>query len=105
MTPQFKTLFLFAVLFVVSTFAASPCKPGYVEPEDCIFKAVDPEGGNCWWAADLGTCFNINVATTEAECADYCYLCLQCFYNYGCCSYGYPSYYPLCFNNCLAYLP
>jgi len=29
---------------------SSPCKPGWVEPEDCLANAIDPAGGNCYWA-------------------------------------------------------
>ena len=49
---QFKILFTIAALFLISAFSLSPCaQKGYVEPADCMQGAVDPSGGNCWWAA------------------------------------------------------
>jgi len=49
---QFKILFTIAALFLVSAFTISPCaKKGYVQPADCMQKAVAPTGGNCWWTA------------------------------------------------------
>ena len=101
-TTQFKTLFLFAVLFVASTFAISPCKPGYVQPEDCAENAFDPAGGNCWWGYEGGSCMQIYDATSAAECADFCYLCLKCVYDYGCCTEGDPLLYENCYNMCIA---
>ena len=49
---QFKILFIIAALFLVSAFSLSPCaQKGYVEKANCMEGAVDPSGGNCWWAA------------------------------------------------------
>ena len=97
---QFKTLLLIAALFIVSSFAASPCKPGYVEPEDCLTNAFDPAGGNCWWGYDTQSCLEI-FASSAAECADYCYNCLKCVYDYGCCAEGNNSYYQQCYATCV----
>jgi len=47
-----NTLFLLAltcIILIQSAWAQSPCKPGYVEPEDCAEQAIDPAGGNCYW--------------------------------------------------------
>ena len=53
-----NTLILLALTCVIfllqSAWAqSSPCKPGYVEPEDCAEQAIDPAGGNCYWGAVL----------------------------------------------------
>jgi len=48
-----KTLILLALTCIIllqSAWAISPCKPGYVEPEDCSDHAMDPTEGNCYWA-------------------------------------------------------
>ena len=105
MTQQFKVLFALVALFFVSTFAVSvsPCATGnqtYVQPEDCVFDAIDPEGGNCWWAAGFMSCEI--YAETKVQCQEYCVNCLKCLYDYGCCVEGNPHKRDLCVTMCEA---
>ena len=89
MSQKFKVLLAFAAFFLVSTSALSygACANStYVEPEDCMAKAIDPEGGNCWWAADFNSCEI--YAETEALCKEYCTSCLNCLHRNGCCRKG-----------------
>ena len=97
---QLKTLLLIAALFIVSSIAASPCKPGYKQKPNCMADATDPAKGNCWWGYDTQSCIEI-YASSSAQCADYCSSCLTCVYNYGCCTEGNPSLYQQCYSACV----
>ncbi len=99
---QFKTLLLIAALFIVISIATSPCKPGYVPVQDCLEKAVDPADGNCWWGYEGGSCLQIYGATSQAQCSDWCYSCLSCVYNYGCCADGATTLYSQCYQSCVS---
>jgi len=103
MTQQFKVLLAFVALFLVSASAVGLCAPGYVQAEDCVEKAVDPEGGNCWWAADFMSC-EIYADTAEL-CSEYCTKCLLCMYHNDCCAQGDPNLYLGCTAMCVANLP
>jgi hypothetical protein len=98
----FKILLVLAALFAI-TFAASPCTPGYQEIEDCMEYAIDPSDGNCWWAADTGSCLEI-YADSETQCADYCSSCLSCVWDFGCCTEGNAQNYKTCYSGCVANL-
>ena len=100
MTQQFKTLLLIAALFVATSLANGPCGPSdYVQPEDCMERALDPAEGNCWWAYETGTCLEV-YANDEAQCMDYCVSCLSCVYEFGCCLEGNLDMIQNCYITC-----
>ena len=100
---QFKTLLLIAAFFIASSLAG-PCKPGYVEIEDCVVHAVDPAEGNCWWGYETQSCLEI-YANSTTQCADYCSSCLSCIYEFGCCTEGSTVLYSHCYYACIANVP
>lgn len=98
---QFKFLIvLLAALCFAQSYKISPCKPGYVQIEDCLIHAIDPAEGNCWWAAEMGSCEI--YAPTEAKCAEYCRDCYTCLWIFGCCEEGNLFGIQHCTEHCIA---
>jgi len=100
---QLKTFLLIAAFFIVRSLAR-PFKSGYDEIEDCVVHAVDPAEGNCWWGYETQSCLEI-YANSTTQCADYCFSCLSCIYEYGCIIQGNPVLFKNCYYSCIANVP
>jgi len=108
-------LFLIATILAISATVSfgqpydCAANIGWTDESECLYWAAvgGPNGGNCYASVDSNIedgCITYG-AVSQCYCDTDCYDCLECIYDFGCCSDGAQKNWPLCVENCMINSP